>query len=179
MVVPLAKRDTSLPAGAAYSTVTTEVNGVYGTYLEVVYTSTLKPASTYVVTTTIVDTTTLANGDITTVSSVVASTTTKSAVYATGSDDTTTTTSTTSTTTSSTITSAAQSTTTTAAATSSTGDGLVQETDMVSWSAYATEVADGTCYVYYAEDDDTSSYTDDAPYTTLTVTSVVATVTLS
>ncbi|QOU21833.1 hypothetical protein BRETT_001997 [Brettanomyces bruxellensis] len=229
--VRLGRRDidtADMPAGAWYKTVTTSVDGKYGTYLEVVYTSTIRPATTY----------TLQNGEITTVSSVAKSTTTQSAVIATdpaeasseatatssensspeetesydysstGSDfgssipastvaenstssafstsstqSTQSTQSTTSSSASSTITSSPVSSSGVQKVTASVSYSFPSSSDSedsVSYTPYYTETAgNGVCIVYYAEDDETESYDDDTPYTTMTLTSVVATVTLT
>ena len=239
--VRLGRRDidtADMPAGAWYKTVTTSVDGKYGTYLEVVYTSTIRPATTYVVTETYYSTKTQQNGEITTVSSVAKSTTTQSAVIATdpaeasseatatssensspeetesydysstGSDfgssipastvaenstssafstsstqSTQSTQSTTSSSASSTITSSPVSSSGVQKVTASVSYSFPSSSDSedsVSYTPYYTETAgNGVCIVYYAEDDETESYDDDTPYTTMTLTSVVATVTLT
>ncbi len=225
--IRLRKRDVdtaNLLANAWYQTVTTTVDGKYGTYLEVVYTSTIRPASTFVVTKTYYSTSTLQNGAVTTVSSVAKSTTTQSAILATnpseanaaatatstedsgayetedynstGSDlessipvsttaeaTTNYTPSTSSGSTLSTITSSPVSNSNVQKVTASVSYSFPSSSGSqgsLSYTPYYTETAgDGVCIVYYAEDDETESYDDDAPYTTLTLTSVVATVTLT
>ncbi|QPG76820.1 hypothetical protein FOA43_004214 [Brettanomyces nanus] len=189
----------NLPDGAEHKTVTTSVNGQYGTYLEVVYTSTIRPASTYVVTTTIYSTKTLQDGQVTTITSVAGSTTTQSAIYATEAaqdteDDSTTPSATSSLAQETGDDSATETnnaaTTVTAESSSSSSSvshastslsvSFASNTDSASYTAYYTEtVDDGTCIVYYAEDDETASYSDEDPYTTVTLTSVVATVTMT
>ncbi|ANZ73733.1 BA75_00192T0 [Komagataella pastoris] len=62
------------------------------------------------------------------------------------------------------------------APTRTTQDSFTSSTE---GTPYFTATDDGTCYIYYAEDDETATYSDDAPYTTSTVYQVVATVTLT
>lgn len=226
-----------VPAGAEYKTVTTEVNGKFGTYLQVVYTSTIRPARTYTFTKTFYSTLTYDDGSVTTIESVSHSTSTQAPVYATvpvdsngssssndneqddSSDDSETqtqtqadspsassstiqqtaapgsSTSSSSSTTGTTSTTESQSSvvkvtasvsysfpTTTSTSSSSTitniDDGSMDPT--ASYTPYYTDTIDnGVCIVYYAEDDETESYDDTEPYTTITITSVVATVTLT
>ncbi|VEU19553.1 DEKNAAC100766 [Brettanomyces naardenensis] len=189
----------NLPPGAAYSTVTTTVDGQFGTYLEVVYTSTIRPATTYVVTQTFYSTITLGNGQVTTISSVSDSTTTESAVYATDPPASQVTTSAApsssasapSVSTSTSLTSSPSTTSDSVTSQITSSPSVVTASDSLSvsfastsesslsYTPYYTETDDGTCIVYYAEDDETESYSDDTPYTTQTLTSVVATITIT
>ncbi|CDK26985.1 unnamed protein product [Kuraishia capsulata CBS 1993] len=77
--------------------------------------------------------------------------------------------------TSSTTTSSSASSTITAAPSTSDDDSWITG----SFTAYSTSTSEGVCYVLYEDDDSTGTYSDIEPYTTITLTSIVATVTLT
>lgn len=144
-----------------YQTVTTEIDGVLGTYLQQVVTS--YSSRTTVSTSFLTSELPIESTSPTLISE---STTSESNVlFTTTATPTTPTSITPSTTVSITMT----------PSTSSTTSSSFSSNFTPSYFPYTTQAVEGTCYVMYAED----TVVDDTPYTTITLTRVVATVTVT
>lgn len=161
-----------------YKTVTTEVDGVLGTYLQQVVTVTTHndlPTSSTTQNKAISSPTTTTTSTTSTSSTSSSSSTEITSPTPTSTPTTITSTSSTSSSTSSSTTSSSTSTSTSITTTSSTSSSTTSEAP---YTAYETDKVGGTCFIYYAQDDLTATYSDDTT-TTMTVTSVIATVTLN